>query len=56
MDYYDAKWGVGDFMLHDIYIAANKDQRDAAGIDNIIVSPTSSTYIKLMQNTDPFDT
>jgi hypothetical protein len=48
MDYYDAKWGVGDFRNHFIYIAANHDGIPGeSGIDLINIVPSNSTYFSL---------
>ena len=48
MDYYDAKWGVGDFRNHFIYIAANHDGISGeSGVDLITIVPSNSTYFSL---------
>ena len=52
MDYYDAKWSVGDFRTHNIYIAANHTQNAGNG-DIITITPTSPTYVALIQNDTP---
>lgn len=48
MDYYDAKWGVGDFRNHFVYIAANHDGRTGeSGQDYITIVPNGKTYFSL---------
>lgn len=49
MDYYDAKWGVGDFLKHSIYIAANKNSHPQ-NTDNVVIVPTNPTYLTIKQN------
>lgn len=48
MDYYDAKWGIGDFRNHFVYIAANHDARlGQTGQDIITLVPNNATFFSL---------
>jgi len=43
MDYYDAKWKVGDFKNHSLYIATRHSINHGSG-ENITIIPNSSTF------------
>ena len=50
MDYYDAKWGVGEFMEKNMYIGC--EMHNVQGYINVV--PTSSTYFSFERESTKF--
>jgi hypothetical protein len=50
MDYYDAKWGVGEFMEKNMYIGC--EMHNVQGHINVV--PTSSTYFAFEREATKF--
>ena len=50
MDYYDAKWGIGEFMEKNMYIGC--EMHNVQGYINVL--PTSSTYFKFQRERDNY--
>jgi len=50
MDYYDAKWGVGEFTKKRIYLACEMHGRNGT----INIMPTSDTYFSFTRERDKY--